>query len=69
MNEKKLMDAERLEALNVRLHCACALLDVIHSAFAENLTDDITDALYSVLETFQRIHKDYETEFQNAADA
>ena len=68
MSGKKLMDAERLENLNASLHCACALLDVVHSAVAENPGTDTTDALYSVLETFQHIQQDFETEFQNAAE-
>ena len=68
MSKKKVMDADKLEILNIRLHCACALLDVVQGAVAENRTADTTDALYSVLETFQRIQRDLETEFEKAAD-
>ena len=66
MNGKKMMDAEWLENLNVRLRCACASLDVIRDAVTES---PAADALYSVLDTFQRIQQDFETELEKAANA
>ena len=61
MSGKKMMDADRLETLIVRLHCACASLDVIRDAVTES---PAADALYSVLETFRRIQQDFETEIE-----
>lgn len=68
MSGKKMMDADKLEILNIRLHCACALLDVVQGAVAEKRTVVTSDALCSVLETFQCIQRDFETELENATD-
>ncbi|MBR0280978.1 MAG: hypothetical protein IJQ81_05205 [Oscillibacter sp.] len=65
MSGKKVIDADRLETLVVRLHCACTLLDIVFDTVTETQT---ADALYSMLETFKRIHEDLRTEFQNAAN-
>ena len=65
MSGKKMMDADRLETLIVRLHCACTLLDIVFDTVTEGQT---ADALYSVLETFKRIHEDLQTEFKNAVE-
>ena len=65
MSGKKMMDADRLETLIVRLHCACTLLGMVHG-IVESQPATAADALYSVLDAFNRIHQDFETEIEKA---